>query len=662
MLITKIYAKNYKTYKEVDLDLSVNPDQPIVLIGGQNGGGKTTLFQAIYSALYGLEVKDLSHFKRLLSAATPYSDDVKIELEIDFKGKVLTQDFLYKIKRVYAINTQNQPVESVSLNVNGDVFTYGSAMPFSQRNKMEAEVNKIIKANLPKELSKYFLFDAMESGELLKADYLSRVIKENIENVMGFNKYINLEEATHKLKEKYIADSIELESERLEYQKIIDQKSEIETKIKSLKEELKVKLGYSIDKKDLYKKAKEGKNLQQEFQDQIKHIESKIDDLKAKEAEYVHVVAKYADEIELQSFLPKLLDTIKEELSLIINSNDKSSQSNQFSVNQLDYIHKKISDYLNDNKWAANEVGSFSDGILSYIKEEQNKNQGGNDFSYFSDEELSVIRAMLNLTSINSFNFIHHSKDILQKELKQLPLLKADLAEAKSHLSNDDNSLIESYENNESILSDLKASIANLDLEIVRLNSELNKFDISEEEIPNPKLEVLKKLEPVFSKISNELLKAKKQRIENTMQEDLNSTLVAYADQIGKVELSENLSDLTFKIYHKHGNEIYLEELNAASKQIIVQVLLKALHQFGDYNPPVMIDTVMGYLDEESRASLLENYFPKLSHQTILLSTDSEIRTDKDLLKIEGFIAKKYTLDRDKVNQLTNVREGYFNA
>ncbi|VXC33368.1 AAA family ATPase [Chryseobacterium sp. 8AT] len=662
MLITKIYAKNYKTYKEVDLDLSVNPDQPIVLIGGQNGGGKTTLFQAIYSALYGLEVKDLSHFKRLLSADTPYSDDVKIELEIDFKGKVLTQDFLYKIKRVYAINTQNQPVESVSLNFNGDVFTYGSAMPFSQRNKMEAEVNKIIKANLPKELSKYFLFDAMESGELLKADYLSRVIKENIENVMGFNKYINLEEATHKLKEKYIADSIELESERLEYQKIIDQKSEIETKIKSLKEELKVKLGYSIDKKDLYKKAKEGKNLQQEFQDQIKHIESKIDDLKAKEAEYVHVVAKYADEIELQSFLPKLLDTIKEELSLIINSNDKSSQSNQFSVNQLDYIHKKISDYLNDNKWAANEVGSFSDGILSYIKEEQNKNQGGNDFSYFSDEELSVIRAMLNLTSINSFNFIHHSKDILQKELKQLPLLKADLAEAKSHLSNDDNSLIESYENNESILSDLKASIANLDLEIVRLNSELNKFDISEEEIPNPKLEVLKKLEPVFSKISNELLKAKKQRIENTMQEDLNSTLVAYADQIGKVELSENLSDLTFKIYHKHGNEIYLEELNAASKQIIVQVLLKALHQFGDYNPPVMIDTVMGYLDEESRASLLENYFPKLSHQTILLSTDSEIRTDKDLLKIEGFIAKKYTLDRDKVNQLTNVREGYFNA
>ena len=144
------------------------------------------------------------------------------------------------------------------------------------------------------------------------------------------------------------------------------------------------------------------------------------------------------------------------------------------------------------------------------------------------------------------------------------------------------------------------------------------------------------------------------------MKADLNTTLVAYENQIDRVVLSEDLSNLSFKLYHKAGNEIYLEELNAASKQIIVQVLLKSLHHYGDYNPPVMIDTVMGYLDESSRASLLENYFPKLSHQTILLSTDSEIRKTIDLPKIEDFISKRYTLVRDKENQLTQVIEGYF--
>ena len=73
-----------------------------------------------------------------------------------------------------------------------------------------------------------------------------------------------------------------------------------------------------------------------------------------------------------------------------------------------------------------------------------------------------------------------------------------------------------------------------------------------------------------------------------------------------------------------------------------------------------MIDTVMGVLDETSRAIVLENYFPDLSQQTILLSSDSEIRIGKDLEKIEPFISKSYTLQRDKVNQLTGVVPGYF--
>ena len=73
-----------------------------------------------------------------------------------------------------------------------------------------------------------------------------------------------------------------------------------------------------------------------------------------------------------------------------------------------------------------------------------------------------------------------------------------------------------------------------------------------------------------------------------------------------------------------------------------------------------MIDTVMGVLDETSRSTLLENYFPELSHQTILLSSDSEVRPSSDLKKIVPFISKSYTLVRNKELQKTNVVEGYF--
>ena len=54
MIIRRIKISNYKTYLSLDLDLTVRPDQPIILIGGMNGGGKTTLFEAICGALYGL--------------------------------------------------------------------------------------------------------------------------------------------------------------------------------------------------------------------------------------------------------------------------------------------------------------------------------------------------------------------------------------------------------------------------------------------------------------------------------------------------------------------------------------------------------------------------------------------------------------------------------
>ena len=145
------------------------------------------------------------------------------------------------------------------------------------------------------------------------------------------------------------------------------------------------------------------------------------------------------------------------------------------------------------------------------------------------------------------------------------------------------------------------------------------------------------------------------------MKEDLNNNLAAYKDVISRVELSEDLKNLNFSIYHKAGNEIYLNQLNTASTQVVIQVLLKSLHEFGDYDPPVMIDTVMGVLDETSRSTLLENYFPEVSHQTILLSSDSEIRPGTDLEKIIPFISKSYTLKRDKELQKTEVEEGYFN-
>lgn len=665
MLITKIIAKNFKTYRELDLDLTVNEEQPIILIGGENGGGKTTLFQAIYFALYGIKVKDEDHFNKLQNAGERIKNkgisNNKIELEIHFTGKVLHNDYKYIIKRLYTLNSQNQPVESVTLNLNGDIFQYGTATPHAERVKKEAEVNKIIKANLPQELSKYFLFDAMEAGNLLKDEYLNRVIKENIENVMGFNKYIQLGNATNTLTQDYIAQSIEIEEERIQYKNLLEEHKKYQDLIEATQGQLERALTYSVTQKEFYDSAKDGKNLQANIKEQIQILERKIEDILNRETLFIEQSDKFLNDIEIQVFIPKLISIIQNEIELILSEKSQKNTNDFIDPEHINKISDKILDFLKDNHLINGSLTAEQRKQLNeYIIKKSNQKNAASEYDFIDKNDVLHFEQLLGWSSINQYNSLEQQKESLEKELLSLPNLRIQLLDLRRNDVGGGEEIIKSFEDNELKIKDFKDTIKGYQMERDRLDAKIKKFDLSDEEVPNPKLETLKKLGPLFTKISNALLVNKKARIEEAMKNDLNTTLVAYKDQIDRVELSEDLSNLSFKIYHKAGNEIYLEELNAASKQIIIQVLLKSLHYFGDYNPPVMIDTVMGYLDESSRASLLENYFPKLSHQTILLSTDSEIRKSIDLVKIENFISKKFTLVRDKENQLTEVIEGYF--
>ena len=87
MLIQKIKISNFKTYLSLDLDLTVDDDRPIILIGGSNGGGKTTLFEAISGALYGLKIESKEHFMELLNQGAINKVKPEISLQITFVGQ-----------------------------------------------------------------------------------------------------------------------------------------------------------------------------------------------------------------------------------------------------------------------------------------------------------------------------------------------------------------------------------------------------------------------------------------------------------------------------------------------------------------------------------------------------------------------------------------------
>ena len=67
----------------------------------------------------------------------------------------------------------------------------------------------------------------------------------------------------------------------------------------------------------------------------------------------------------------------------------------------------------------------------------------------------------------------------------------------------------------------------------------------------------------------------------------------------------------------------------------------------------------MARLDSTHRTHLVERYFPKASHQVVLLSTDEEIIGDY-YTKLESAIGQTYFLDYDNVSHWTQINPGYF--
>ncbi len=660
MLIKRIKAKNFKTYLNLDLDISVEQDKPIILIGGANGGGKTTLFEAIYGALYGLHINNARQFKELLNAGSLGHEDEKIMLELHFSGKVLNEEQQYVLTRNYLLNPSGLPVEAVKLNMNGTIFSYGTATPPAQRAEQEAQVNKIIKANLPQELSRYFLFDAMEAGNLLKEDQLNRVIKENIENVMGFNKYMVMAKSSETLFQAYTAQRLQVENEKQEYLHLLDQKKKQQEIINLLQLQLQDALQYSVANKELYDNLKGGLNQESTIKNKIEQTKLQIETIHKKEGIYHTELDEFVKEIELNVCVPKMTEAIKSEINLILKAKGEQQQQHNTNISpeQIEAISKTIIQYLKENSLVLKDITTAE--LVDYVIASSNNTVAKDQYNFLEFSEVKALENLLNLKTSNSFPSLNQQQVELNVSLNQIPLLETQIETMRAQITGRDYALLKAYEDNESSIKKHEIGIAETKAEITKIDKRLHQFDIQTSQEPDPKYEALGKLKGFFEDVANRLLKVKKQQIELKMKQDLNINLAAYRDVIDRVELSENLKDLTFKIFHKAGNEIYLNQLNTASKQVVVQVLLKSLHEFGDYDPPVMIDTVMGVLDETSRATVLENYFPELSQQTILLSSDSEIRTGKDLEKIEPFISKTFTLQRDREKQLTDIVPGYF--
>ncbi len=660
MIIQRIKISNYKTYLSLDLDLTVDEERPIILIGGANGGGKTTLFEAISGALYGLKIENKEHFQELLNQGAIGKVKPEISLQVTFVGKVLGQDKKYILRRLYLLNSAGRVIESVSLNMDGNNFVYGTMTAAKERAKMEQEVNKIIKANLPQELSKYFLFDAMQSSELLKKNVFAQTIRDNFENVLGFKKYLQLSRSSEKLQQEWAQARLDAEKEQQEYNELCAEKDKQTIELAENEKEQDELYKYLSSVEEEYQRAKVGAQESANLNKKIQDLTNKIDDILKRVVTYTDDLKSFMENIEVNVFLPKLAANLTQEINHILHVKDmlKKENSGAYSIEILRDVTEKIITYLKDLSLCAQEVDQ--ENVVAHIVALQNSTAPDDPFTYLGEDEIVALRNLITNSGVNQFVALDRQRQELELQLTLIDNYRAQLKTYQQTQTGGNEVLIQNYESSQRRIDELKTKAGSIAGEIKKLERRIHQFDVQIQQEPDIKFDTLVKLRPFFDMVADNLLRKKKKQIETEMQQQLNKLLVSYKDHIGRVELSDSMENFNITLYHTAGNPISLNQLNAASKQIFIQVLLKVLRNLGDYNPPVMIDTVMGVLDEESRDALMEEYFPQLAEQTILLCTTSEIRKDSDYIKLEPFISKTYTLHRDVEQQCSDVEEGYF--
>jgi len=292
---------------------------------------------------------------------------------------------------------------------------------------------------------------------------------------------------------------------------------------------------------------------------------------------YREDIESFVKDIELNVCIPKVVEALKSEINLILKAKNEQAYSNNSHLNheQVETISATILQYLQQNSLVLADVKL--EALVDYVLQASQNQPTKEEYSFLEFSEVKALENLLNNRASNPFPMLNQQQVELNLSLAQIPVFEAQVEQMKAQITGRDYAILKAYEDNEANIKKIEIQIADTQGDITKIDKRLHQYDIQMSQELDPRYETLGKLKGFFGEAANQLLKSKKQQIELKMKQDLNINLAAYRDVIAKVELSGNLANLTFKIFHQAGNEIYLNQLNTASKQVVSTGFVKSL-------------------------------------------------------------------------------------
>ncbi|MEI5521182.1 DNA sulfur modification protein DndD [Streptomyces brasiliscabiei] len=666
MLLRKIILEEFGAYRgKQSLNLTPKKNKPIILIGGLNGCGKTTLLDAIQLVLYGARARCSGR------GTKPYETFLResINRQADpTRGSAITLEFTVTVdgREHYYRVVRSWHTSGKSLKEFLNVFVdeaYSDKTAAGRRSAPDAKFSRLLSEGwadhvedlLPAEIASLSFFDGEKIESLADPERAASVIQSAVHSLLGVSTVQQLRTDLLALQrrqrlsdeEQHLMDNIHAQER---------ERDVVQEQLESAHQSLgqcRTEAGKAKRELESLERAfeKEGGTLFErrlELEAERKRINTLLSDLRA-----------------------SLTQVASGPLPLLMMHDQLAQVRQQAHREQSAAEARQVLEVLTErDQWLAELVPAPARGeVLAQLEADRTKRSESAeltvDFQLPHDAlaQLHALEEVLGRDKARAGEVLAHTLDTAE-QLDQLdrqlagvpPQSKVEALQAAREEQKRTVALQEAaVERAQVQLDELKRRRAHVTDLLERAHNDFVRTKVKAEEVERI-IKYSEKARVTLNRFSEALLQRHISRLEVAM-------LQSFKELMRKQGLVHDLridtEKYTVTLTDAGGEPIDPGRLSAGERQLLAVSLLWGLMKVAGNRLPNVIDTPLGRLDSRHREHLVDRYFPHASDQVLLLSTDEEI--DAYLLgRLKKSVARTYTLVHDDTEFTTNVVEGYW--
>ncbi|QDS88695.1 chromosome segregation protein [Rosistilla ulvae] len=669
MRIHTLRLNNFGLFRGVtEFDLlpkvKYNKERPVILVGGKNGAGKTTILEAVRLCLYGPLLLgsrvSAREYEEYLRSRVHRNDDALVmnttaSVALEFEHSELGKSHRYTVERSWDIGTKK---------IKTHLLVQRDGDPIDDLD--HAHADDFLRDLIPPGVSQLYFFDGEKIQELAESDDDDAALSDAIRSLLGLD-----------LVERLSGD-LQIYANRLQK---LDNIDTLQKELDNVEKEIQ-------DKQDRHLKSRialdEAQSRVDDIAKQIAATEARIAkeggafaDVRGKlESDRKRLRTAIEDaENQLRQLAEGLLPfslakSLCRDLTNQLKNEDRVQgwRSHRTLLQErIERLHIATRKELAGIDGLTDETrGVLADRITQMVGKLGEPPEGLPDVKLVhrlsSDLKESLFEGIRGATE---YVPDRAKKVIGQLETDTRDLQKTEAALKKAPKEDQLRPLVER-------VNDLNREIGGADADLKRALAEYSSAEFSLKEERSRK-----------AKLTDKKSEAEKQGEREQMVESVNAALEEYVRELtadksrelaqcvrrrfqqlwrkGDIVRRIEIDPISFivKLYDRHDRVVPKTQLSAGEKQMYAISMLWGLAEVSRRPLPMVIDTPLGRLDGEHRSHLVEHYFPEASHQVIILSTDTEI-DETYFNDLKPHLSHVYHLSYEQSQGRTVVSEGYF--